>query len=39
MGEKTYLRVAVFHGSPRKGNTYRVTKIFMEELSNCGEVQ
>ncbi|MCL2060608.1 MAG: NAD(P)H-dependent oxidoreductase [Oscillospiraceae bacterium] len=32
------LRVAVFHGSPRKGNTYRATKIFMDELSKCGDV-
>jgi len=33
------MTVAVFHGSPRKGNTYFATKIFMEELSNCGDVQ
>ena len=32
------MNVAVFHGSPRKGNTYRTTKIFMEALSACGEV-
>jgi thymidylate kinase len=25
--------VTVFHGSPRKGNTYHATKIFMDELS------
>ena len=31
--------VAVFHGSPRKGNTYFATKIFMDELSNSGDVQ
>jgi len=32
-------RVAVFHGSPRKGNTYRATKIFLDELENCGDVK
>ena len=32
------MKVAVFHGSPRKGNTYHATKIFMDELSVCGEV-
>ena len=32
------MTIAVFHGSPRKGNTYHATKIFMDELSKCGEV-
>ena len=32
------MKVAVFHGSPRKGNTYHATKIFMDELSKCGKV-
>jgi len=31
--------VAVFHGSPRKGNTYHATKIFMDELSKNGDVE
>jgi multimeric flavodoxin WrbA len=31
------MKVVVFHGSPRKGNTYHATKIFMDELSNCGK--
>jgi len=33
------MKIAVFHGSPRKGNTYFATKLFMDELSNCGDVQ
>ena len=28
--------ITVFHGSPRKGNTYRATKIFMDELAKLG---
>ena len=32
------MRVAVFHGSPKKGNTYRATKIFMDEMSKSDEV-
>ena len=32
------MKIAVFHGSPRKGNTYFATRMFMEELSACGEV-
>jgi len=27
------MTVAVFHGSPRRGNTYRAAKIFLDELS------
>ena len=33
------MRIAVFHGSPRKGNTYRATKLFMDEISKLGEVE
>ena len=32
------MKVVVFHGSPRKGNTFRATSIFADELSKCGEV-
>jgi multimeric flavodoxin WrbA len=32
------MNVVVFHGSPRKGNTYFATKIFLSEMQNCGEV-
>jgi len=30
---------AIFHGSPRKGNTYRATKIFIDELAKSGDVR
>lgn len=33
------MKVAVFHGSPRKGNTYRATRLFLDEMARCGEVQ
>ena len=33
------MKVAVFHGSPRKGNTYQATKFFCDVLSACGDVQ
>jgi multimeric flavodoxin WrbA len=33
------MKVTVFHGSPRKGNTYKATKIFMEEMAKLGDVQ
>lgn len=33
------MRITVFHGSPRKGNTYFATNIFMEELAKHGNVQ
>ena len=33
------MKVVVFHGSPRKGNTYFATGIFMEELSKSGDVE
>ena len=32
------MTIAVFHGSPRKGNTYAATRIFMEELLKQGDV-
>lgn len=31
--------VVVFHGSPRKGNTYAATQIFLEGLAACGAVR
>ena len=37
--EGAEMKAVVFHGSPRKGNTYTVTKIFLDELSNCGETE
>jgi len=33
------MRVAVFHGSPCRGNTYLAASIFMNELEKCGDVQ
>lgn len=33
------MTIAIFHGSPRKGNTYIATKIFKDALSTCGDVQ
>ncbi|MDR0915941.1 MAG: NAD(P)H-dependent oxidoreductase [Oscillospiraceae bacterium] len=27
------MNIAVLHGSPRRGNTYRATRIFMDELT------
>jgi len=33
------MKVIVFHGSPRKGNTYAATKIFMNEMMVCGEIE
>lgn len=35
----TQMKVAVFHGSPRKGNTYKATKIFMDEMAKIGDVE
>lgn len=32
------MKVAVFHGSPRKGNTYAATKIFLGELAKHADV-
>ena len=33
------MKIVVFHGSPRRGNTYKATEIFMDELSKRGDVQ
>lgn len=33
------MTIAIFHGSPRKGNTYKATRIFLDEMSTCGDVQ
>lgn len=33
------MKVALFHGSPRKGNTYKATEIFVNELSKPGDVR
>jgi len=33
------LTVTVFHGSPRKGNTYHATKVFMDEFAKHENVQ
>ena len=33
------MKIVVFHGSPRKGNTYRATKIFMDALRAKQDVQ
>ena len=33
------MNITVFHGSPRKGNTYRATRIFLDELLRCGDIQ
>ena len=32
------MKVVVFHGSPRKGNTYIATMCFMNELARLGDV-
>jgi multimeric flavodoxin WrbA len=32
------MNVAIFHGSPRKGNTYKATTIFVDELKKHGNV-
>jgi len=33
------MKLAVFHGSPRRGNTYRATELFLDELSRLGDVE
>ena len=33
------MNIAVFHGSPRKGNTYKATSIFLDELNKLGDVK
>ena len=32
------INIVVFHGSPRKGNTYHATKIFMDELVKHSDI-
>ena len=32
------MKLTVFHGSPRKGNTYYATSIFLDELRKSGDV-
>jgi multimeric flavodoxin WrbA len=32
------MEIVVIHGSPRKGNTYKASKVFMNELAECGEI-
>jgi len=33
------MKIVIFHGSPRKGNTYFATKFFLDELTKCGDAQ
>jgi len=33
------MKIVVVHGSPRKGNTYAATQVFMEELKKHGPVE
>ena len=33
------MKIAVFYGSPRKGNTYSATQIFKSEIMACGEIK
>ena len=33
------MTIAVFHGSPRKGNTYKATAVFLDQLSKQGDVR
>ncbi|MDF1616917.1 NAD(P)H-dependent oxidoreductase [Petrocella sp. FN5] len=33
------MKIVVIHGSPRKGNTYKATKQFKEEMEKQGEVE
>ena len=33
------MKVIVFHGSPRKGNTYAATQMLKDEMMLCGEVE
>ncbi|MCL2360791.1 MAG: flavodoxin family protein [Defluviitaleaceae bacterium] len=32
------MKITVFHGSPHKGNTYKATRIFLDELEKTGDV-
>lgn len=33
------MKVCIINGSPRKGNTYKATSIFKEELKKNGDVE
>lgn len=33
------MNLVIFHGSPRKGNTYRATGIFLDELKKQGDIR
>jgi multimeric flavodoxin WrbA len=33
------MKVAVVHGSPRKGNTFKATECFKKEMVKCGEIE
>lgn len=33
------MKIAVINGSPRKGNTYAITRLFKNEMMNCGEIE
>ncbi|MBM7613776.1 flavodoxin family protein [Alkaliphilus hydrothermalis] len=33
------MKICILHGSPRKGNTYKVTECFKEEMKRLGEVE
>jgi len=33
------LKIVLINGSPRKGNTYRAAKLFLDEMSKIGEIQ
>jgi multimeric flavodoxin WrbA len=33
------MKITVIHGSPRKGNTYRAARIFLQALSKRGDVE
>jgi len=32
------MKICVIHGSPRKGNTYKATQLFIDELTKCGQI-
>ena len=33
------MKITVFHGSPRRGNTYTATALFLDGLRTCGDVE
>ncbi len=33
------MKIVIVHGSPRKGNTYKATKLFKEEMQKQGEIE